>query len=163
MHEFIIRLRAIWVEQFPQETEADLVKHLFCKIRPDMLNVMGCPRNVSLQETLLESQRVEEILYHRMIENNQINQLFNNATYNNNSFLNGNDAASNRKDDHMRASSKVINNIPYQQMRRNQIDQHPCSLTLDHHLESSIHTYYHNWIHILKNIFDHHQQISISN
>ncbi|CAF4996373.1 unnamed protein product, partial [Rotaria magnacalcarata] len=41
MHEFIIRLRAIWVEQFPQETEADLVKHLFCKIRPDMLNVMG--------------------------------------------------------------------------------------------------------------------------
>ncbi|CAF3989811.1 unnamed protein product [Rotaria magnacalcarata] len=122
MNEFIIRLRAIWVEQFPQETEADLVKHLFCKIRPDMLNVMGCPRNVSLQETLLESQRVEEILYHRMIENNQINQLFNNATYNNNSSLNGNDAASSRKDDHMRASS-VKPTVPFRSPTNNEHEE----------------------------------------
>jgi hypothetical protein len=127
INEFIIRLRAIWVEQFPQETEADLVKHLFCKMRPDMLNIMGCPRNASLQETLLEAQRVEEIIYHRMKDNNQINQLFNNTTYNNNSFLDRNGASNNRKDEHMRASNKVANNIPYQQMRRNQIDQHPKS------------------------------------
>ncbi|CAF1595382.1 unnamed protein product [Rotaria magnacalcarata] len=127
INEFIIRLRAIWVEQFPQETEANLVKHLFCKMRPDMLNIMGCPRNASLQETLLEAQRVEEIIYHRMKDNNQISQLLNNTTYNNNSFLNRNDASSNRKDEHMRISHKVINNIPYQQMRRNQIDQHPIS------------------------------------
>ena len=65
INEFIIRLRALWVEQYPLETESDLIKHLFCKIRPDILGVMGCPRNASLQEILLEAQRVEEILYHR--------------------------------------------------------------------------------------------------
>lgn len=65
INEFVIRLRALWVEQYPLETESDLIKHLLCKIRPEMLSVIGCPRNASLQEILLEAQRVEEILYHR--------------------------------------------------------------------------------------------------
>ena len=73
--EFIVRLRALWVEQFPVETEADLVKHLFCKMRPDILNIMGCPRNTSLQDVLLEAQRVEEILYHRTKDHNHNGQL----------------------------------------------------------------------------------------
>ena len=73
--EFIVRLRALWVEQFPVETEADLVKHLFCKMRPDILNIMGCPQNTSLQDVLLEAQRVEEILYHRTKDHNHNGQL----------------------------------------------------------------------------------------
>ncbi|CAF1481864.1 unnamed protein product [Rotaria sordida] len=43
INEFVIRLRALWVEQFPQETESDLIKHLLCKMHPDILNIIGCP------------------------------------------------------------------------------------------------------------------------
>ncbi|CAF1425813.1 unnamed protein product [Adineta ricciae] len=84
MNEFIIRLRALWIEQFPLETETDLIKHLFCKMRPDILNIMGCPKINSLQEILTEAQRVEEIIYHRQKQYNTGKRTFSNSNYNNN-------------------------------------------------------------------------------
>ncbi|CAF5228433.1 unnamed protein product, partial [Rotaria magnacalcarata] len=44
INEFLVRLRALWREQKPKETEADLVKHLFCRMRNDLLNMIGTPR-----------------------------------------------------------------------------------------------------------------------
>ena len=101
INEFIVRLRALWVEQFPSETEDDLVKHLFCKIRPDILNIMGCPRNTALQEVLLEAQRVEEILYYRMKEHNYNEQSYNNSAHRN----------------------STTNNTPYAQTQKRRTDQ----------------------------------------
>ena len=83
INEFMIRLRALWIEHFPQETEKDLIKHLFCKVCPDVLNIMGCPGNVSLQEILLELQRVEEILYYREKVHNEDNKWSQFNNYNN--------------------------------------------------------------------------------
>lgn len=65
INEFVVRLRALWREQKPNETEVDLVKHLFCRMRNDLLNMVGTPRNISLDELLSEIQQIEEILFRR--------------------------------------------------------------------------------------------------
>jgi hypothetical protein len=65
INEFLVRLRALWREQKPKETERDLVKHLFCRMRNDLLNMMGVSRNASLDEVLTEVQQIEDILYRR--------------------------------------------------------------------------------------------------
>ncbi|CAF3380477.1 unnamed protein product [Rotaria socialis] len=66
INEFLIRLRALWREQKPKEIEADLVKHLFCRMRNDLLNMIGTPPNTSLDELIAEVQQIEQILYRRV-------------------------------------------------------------------------------------------------
>lgn len=65
INEFLVRLRAIWKEQKPKETEVDLVKHLLCKMRSDLLSMIGVSRGATLDEIIIEAQKVEEILYRR--------------------------------------------------------------------------------------------------
>ncbi|CAF1276650.1 unnamed protein product [Rotaria magnacalcarata] len=65
INEFVVRLRSIWLEQRVDEQQADLIKHLFCKMRPDMLNIMSASRSSTLNEIITEAQHVEEILYLR--------------------------------------------------------------------------------------------------
>jgi citrate synthase len=65
INEFLVRLRALWREQKPKETEADLVKHLFCLMRNDLLNEIGISRTASLDEVIAEVQQIEDILYRR--------------------------------------------------------------------------------------------------
>ena len=65
INEFLVRLRALWREQKPKETERDLVKHLFCRMRNDLLNMIGISRNASLDEVITEVQQIEDILYRR--------------------------------------------------------------------------------------------------
>ncbi|CAF1470462.1 unnamed protein product [Adineta steineri] len=65
INEFLVRLRALWREQKPHETETQLVKHLFCRMRNDLLNMMGISRNTSLDEIITEVQQIEEVLYRR--------------------------------------------------------------------------------------------------
>jgi hypothetical protein len=65
INEFLVRLRALWREQKPEETENDLVKHLFCRMRNDLLNMIGISRNASLEEVITEVQQIEDILYRR--------------------------------------------------------------------------------------------------
>jgi len=65
INEFLVRLRAIWTEQKPKETEVDLIRHLLCKMRTDLLSMIGVPLGASLDEIIMEAQKVEEILYRR--------------------------------------------------------------------------------------------------
>lgn len=65
INEFLVRLRALWREQKPRETEADLVKHLFRRMRNDILTMIGVSRNASLDEVMVEAQQIEDILYRR--------------------------------------------------------------------------------------------------
>jgi hypothetical protein len=65
INEFLVRLRALWREQKPKETESDLVKHLFCRMRNDLLNMLGIRRDASLEEVICEVQQIEDVLYRR--------------------------------------------------------------------------------------------------
>ena len=65
INEFLVRLRALWREQKPKETGRELVKHLFCRMRNDLLNMIGISRNASLDEVMTEVQQIEDILYRR--------------------------------------------------------------------------------------------------
>jgi hypothetical protein len=75
INEFLFRLRALWREQKPKETETDLVKHLFCRMRNDLLNMIRVSRSASLDEIIAEVQEIEEILYHRAKNHRLLNQL----------------------------------------------------------------------------------------
>ena len=75
INEFLVRLRALWKEQKPKETEADLVKHLFCRMRNDLLNMIKVSRSASLDEIIAEVQEIEKILYHRANNHRLLNQL----------------------------------------------------------------------------------------
>ena len=44
--DFFVRLRLLWTEQKPEESESDFIQHLLCKIRSDLFEMMtvrpGC-------------------------------------------------------------------------------------------------------------------------
>jgi hypothetical protein len=65
INEFVVHLRSLWLERKPDEKELDFIKHLHCKMRPDMLALMNAARTLTLDETIFEAQQVEEILYLR--------------------------------------------------------------------------------------------------
>lgn len=65
INEFVVRLRSLWLEHKKDEDEPDFIKHLFCKMRPDMLTLMNNCRSSSLDDIVTEAQKVEEILYLR--------------------------------------------------------------------------------------------------
>jgi hypothetical protein len=73
--EFIVRLRALWKEEKPNETEIDLVKHLLCRMRNDLFNMIRISRNALLDEIIAEVQQIEEILYFRAKNERLSNQL----------------------------------------------------------------------------------------
>lgn len=70
INQFVVRLRALWIEQKPNETEEDLVRHLMCKMRNNLLTMIGASRCSSLDEIMIEAQKIEEILYQRNKRNN---------------------------------------------------------------------------------------------
>ena len=65
INEFVVRLRSLWLEQKTEEEETDFSKHLFRKMRTDMLTLMNATRSSSLEDIITEAQQVEEILYLR--------------------------------------------------------------------------------------------------
>ena len=71
INQFVVRLRSLWLEQKTDEKEPDFTKHLFCKMRPDMLNLMNFSRSSSLENIVIEAQKVEEILFLRNKEQRQ--------------------------------------------------------------------------------------------
>ena len=81
INEFVVRLRTLWTEQKPNETEADLIKHLMCKMRNDLLTMIGAPAGESLDEIILEIQGIEEIIYRRSKYNRQPNYSQQTSTY----------------------------------------------------------------------------------
>ena len=66
INEFIIiRLHALSREQKPNETENDLIQHLLCKMKNNLLTMVEISGCESLDEIISKAQRVEEILYQR--------------------------------------------------------------------------------------------------
>ncbi|CAF2775681.1 unnamed protein product [Rotaria sp. Silwood2] len=65
INEFIVRFRALWQEQKPNETENDLIRHLMCKMRNNLLTMIGISRCESVDDIIIEAQKIEEILYRR--------------------------------------------------------------------------------------------------
>ena len=86
INQFVVRLRSLWLEQKPDEKELDFTKHLFCKMRPDMLNLMNFSRSSSLETIIIEAQKVEEILFMRTKEQRQRDLQSSKPTSVNNSF-----------------------------------------------------------------------------
>ncbi|CAF0939445.1 unnamed protein product [Adineta steineri] len=95
INEFLIRLRTIWFEQKPKETEADFIKHLLCKMRSDLFTMMGVSPGASLDEIILKAQKVEEILFLRN-EEHRVTEYFKQISFKDNTldthkYRNGND------------------------------------------------------------------------
>ena len=63
--EFLVRLRALWREHKRKETERDLVKHLFCRMRNDVLSTIEISCNASLDEVVSEVRKIEGVLHRR--------------------------------------------------------------------------------------------------
>lgn len=63
LNNFLVRLRAIWSEQRPKETESDLVKHFLSRMRSDLCMVLKISPGATLDEIMLEAQKVEEIMH----------------------------------------------------------------------------------------------------
>lgn len=60
--EFFLRLRILWIEQKPRESESDFIQHFLCKIRSDIFGMMKVSVAASIEDVLLEAQRVEKVL-----------------------------------------------------------------------------------------------------
>ena len=83
--EFLVRLRSIWMEQKSKETEVDVVRHLLCKMRSDLLIMIGVSHGASLDEIIFEAQKLEEILYLRNKDGNRLHIYYDeeiNASFN---------------------------------------------------------------------------------
>ncbi|CAF3343962.1 unnamed protein product [Rotaria socialis] len=65
INEFIVRIRALWQEQKPNENEDDLIRHLMCKMKNNLFTMIGISRCGSLDEIIIEARKIEEILYQR--------------------------------------------------------------------------------------------------
>ena len=102
INEFIVRLRTLWTEQKPNETDVDLVRHLLCKMRNDLLIMIGAPRGATLDETIGEAQKVEEILYRRKKDERRLKYLNQTSTQNN--ISNVNNSQYERTDKHSQPS-----------------------------------------------------------
>ena len=74
INEFVVRLRSLWNQTKPKETESDLIRHLMCKMRTDLLSMIGISRCETLGEIIKEAQQVEEILYQRDRQRRRTNQ-----------------------------------------------------------------------------------------
>ena len=74
INEFLVRLQALWQEQKPNENEDDLVRHLMCKMKNSLLSMIGVSRCESLDEIIMEAQKVEEILYQRSKQHRNTNK-----------------------------------------------------------------------------------------
>ncbi|CAF3775132.1 unnamed protein product [Rotaria sp. Silwood1] len=71
INQFVVRLRSIWLEEKPNEDDSNFTKHLFCKMRPDILTLMNVSRTSSLDSIITEAQQAEEILFLRNKEQRQ--------------------------------------------------------------------------------------------
>jgi hypothetical protein len=73
INQFVVRLRILWCEQKQKETETDLIRHLLCKMRQDLLSMIGVSKCESIDEIVIKAQKIEEILYRRSNHQRQNN------------------------------------------------------------------------------------------
>jgi hypothetical protein len=65
INEFLVRLRSLWFEHKPRETEHDLVRHLFAKIRPELVPLIGVLSDATLENFLERARQAEVIEFSR--------------------------------------------------------------------------------------------------
>lgn len=69
INDFLIRLRSLWSEHKPEETERDLVRHLLTKIRPPLLPLIGVLPDHNLDNFLIRAREAELIDFTRSKHN----------------------------------------------------------------------------------------------
>ncbi|CAF4597037.1 unnamed protein product, partial [Didymodactylos carnosus] len=57
--EFIVRLRGLWKEG-PQETEADLVQHLYAKLHAELVQLIGVKDPLTVDALLAQAKVAEQ-------------------------------------------------------------------------------------------------------
>ncbi|CAF0913476.1 unnamed protein product [Didymodactylos carnosus] len=65
INEFIVRLRTLWYEQKPEENESHLVKHVYEKMTPEVLLLVGVHENISLNHLMTKAQQAEQLIFQR--------------------------------------------------------------------------------------------------
>ena len=65
INDFVLRLGSLWLDARPKENETDLVKHIFCKMRLDLLGFLRFSLSASLESTLADASHAEAILLDR--------------------------------------------------------------------------------------------------
>ena len=66
INEFLVRLRSLWSEHKPREREQDLVRHLFAKIRPELVPLIGVLSDPTLENFLDRARQAEVIEFSRL-------------------------------------------------------------------------------------------------
>ncbi|CAF3911204.1 unnamed protein product [Rotaria magnacalcarata] len=65
INDFLVRLRSLWSEHKPHEIERDLVRHLFTKIRPQLVPLIGVLNAPTLENFLTRAREAELIDFSR--------------------------------------------------------------------------------------------------
>ncbi|CAF5107159.1 unnamed protein product, partial [Rotaria magnacalcarata] len=65
INDFLVRLRSLWSEHKPHEIERDLVGHLFTKIRPQLVPLIGVLNAPTLENFLTRAREAELIDFSR--------------------------------------------------------------------------------------------------
>jgi hypothetical protein len=66
INEFLVRLRSLWSEHKPNETERDLVRHLFTKVRPELVSLIGVLSDPTLENFIERAREAEVIEFSRL-------------------------------------------------------------------------------------------------
>ena len=65
INEFLVRLRSLWTDHKPRETERDLVRHLFTKARPELISLIGVLNEPTLKIFMERAREAEVIEFSR--------------------------------------------------------------------------------------------------
>ena len=65
INEFLVRLRSLWTDHKPKETERDLVRHLFTKARPELISLIGVLNEPTLKNFMERAREAEVIEFSR--------------------------------------------------------------------------------------------------
>ncbi|CAF1523513.1 unnamed protein product [Didymodactylos carnosus] len=72
--QFLVRLRGIWYEAKPTETEHDLIQHLYAKMRPDLATFMGVLEHPTLNQFMDKARSAEKIIFSMQQQQRTLNQ-----------------------------------------------------------------------------------------
>jgi len=75
INEFLVRLRTLWTEHKPHQTEHDLVRHLFAKVRPELVSLIGVLNDPTLENFLERARAAEAIEFSRLKQSSQAKEL----------------------------------------------------------------------------------------
>lgn len=87
INQFLIRFRTLWMEQRPNETEEDLAKHLLCRMRNDLCDIVKIRDATSLEQIIAEIQQIEWYLNDQSSNNKQLSNQLKDLSLNNKNII----------------------------------------------------------------------------